>query len=204
MTQVVGYRHAAYDSPWWVNANAQPGRFHRAFEEATQYVALHPLGPAAEVLRHHVGPEASPEVLESLALNLWAVIIDLEELVQIGFDECADHGITPQELVGDDWVPTHQLADRLRADDAAGMIVPSAALPATHNAILFGPRVAHPYLWEPITPEELPTGHLTDGARPPAEVRELVCWIGQPHTALMIWEATGRYEPLDDPLATRW
>lgn len=204
MTWTVGYRHAAYDSPWWVSANTSSGRFHRAFEGATQYVALHPLGPAAELLRNHIGSDAPLEALESLSLNLWAVKVDLEGFVQIGFDECIDHGITAQELVGDDGILTQQLADRLRDDAVGGMIVPSAALPGAQNAILFGPRIAHPYLWEPVTAEELPTGHLTDGARPPAELIELVRWIGQPHAALTAWEATGHYEVLDDPLATRW
>lgn len=46
------------------------------------------------------------------------------------------------------------------------MIVPSAALPGTHNLILFGVRVLNPFLRAPLTPEEVPTGHLSDGARP--------------------------------------
>jgi hypothetical protein len=39
------------------------------------------------------------------------------------------------------------------------MQVPSAALPGTHNLILFGVRVLNPLLCEPLTPEEVPTGH---------------------------------------------
>jgi hypothetical protein len=82
--------------------------------------------------------------------------------------------------------------------------VPSAALPGTDNLILFGSRVAHPYLQLPLTPEECPTGHLSDGARPAHEVMPLVCFNGSPHAALDTWRATGTYQKLDDPLADRW
>lgn len=83
-------------------------------------------------------------------------------------------------------------------------MVPSAALPGTSNLVLFGVRVLHPYLAEPVTPEEVRTGHLTDGARPAAEVLRLVRWLGAPHPALDEWLATGAYRTLDDPMATRW
>jgi hypothetical protein len=50
------------------------------------------------------------------------------------------------------------------------MVVPSAALLGTHNLIAFGVRLLHPFVSEPLMPEEIPTGHLTDGARAAAEV----------------------------------
>lgn len=84
------------------------------------------------------------------------------------------------------------------------MIVPSAALPGTHNVILFGVRVLNPYLAQPLTPEEIPTGHLTDAARTPAEVTPHVRWFGTPHKAVEQWKSTGRYDLFDDPMATRW
>ena len=96
------------------------------------------------------------------------------------------------------------MADRLRASGAAGTIVPSAALPGTENLVLFGPRVAHPYLWEPFSDIECPTGHLTDGARAPAEVAPLVRWIGAPHAALERWKAGRKLVPFAEPAATRW
>jgi hypothetical protein len=37
---------------------------------------------------------------------------------------------------------------------------------------MFGVRLLHPFLWEPLVPEEIPTGHLTDGARPAAEIAD--------------------------------
>jgi hypothetical protein len=79
------------------------------------------------------------------------------------------------------------------------MIVPSAALPGTHNLILFGARVLNPFLSKPLTPEEIPTGHLTDGARAPAKVAPHVRWFGAPHKAAEQWKTTRDHEPFDDP-----
>jgi hypothetical protein len=60
-----------------------------------------------------------------------------------------------------------------------------------------------PYLWQPLAPEEIPTGHLADGARVAAEVTRRVRWFGGEHTSLEQWKATGSYELFDDPMATR-
>jgi hypothetical protein len=83
-------------------------------------------------------------------------------------------------------------------------VVPSAALPGTHNLIVFGVRLLHPFLWEPLMPEEIPTGHLTDGARSAAEVASHVRWFATPHPAAEKWKATGAYDLFDDPMASRW
>jgi hypothetical protein len=202
ITGNTAYRHAAYDTPWWAFPSSRPGRFHRAGVTTVQYLCLHPLGPAAELLRHQVGPTGDPD---EVLLNLWAATVQdgtEDEVVRVDFPDCARYGLTADQLVGDDYGPTVALAEQLRADGAGGMIVPSAALPGTDNLVLFGARVLHPYLFAPFSPEEVPTGHLSDGARPPAEVRDLVRWIGEPHVALEQWRATGGYDRLHDPLAS--
>jgi RES domain len=195
------FRHAAYDSPWWAIPSSRDGRFHRGSIEIVQYLCLHPLGPAAEMLRHNLGPAGNPD---DVLLNLWTALIDLDDLTQVDFKDCVKYGLTPDELVGDDYVPTRALADDVRGSGAVGMIVPSAALPGTYNLILFGVRVLNPFLSQPLTPEEIPTGHLTDGARSPAEVVSNVRWFGAPHKALEQWKTTGSYDLFDDPMATRW
>ncbi len=200
MKTLVAYRHAAYVSPWWVVPSTREGRFNRAHEaDPTQYLALHPLGPAAELLRHQLrGPD--PDRADTILANLWAMLVDAEGTVDITFDNCAsDYGVAPEQLVGDDHGPTQALAARLRAMGARGFTVPSAALPGTGNLILFGPRVLHPYLATPVTAEECRTGHLSDGARPARELLPLVRWKGAAHSALDTWVATGIYEELDDP-----
>jgi hypothetical protein len=195
------FRHAAYDSPWWAFPSSRGGRFHRGRTEIVQYLSLHPLGPAAEMLRHNVGPNGNPD---DIILNLWTALIDVDDVTRVDFDDCVRYGLTPDELVGDDYAPTRTLADHVRGSGAMAMIVPSAALPGTHNLVLFGVRVLNPFLSQPLTPEEIPTGHLTDGARSPAEVVSTVRWLGAPHKALEQWKTTGNYDLFDDPMATRW
>lgn len=198
--RLTAFRHAAYDSPWWAFPSSTPGRFHRAEIDTVQYLSLHPLGPAAEMLRHNLGPTGDPD---DVLLNLWTAVADVDDVKRIDFEDCLTYGLTPDELVGDDYAPTQAFADAVRAGGATAMTVPSAALPGTHNLILFGVRVLHPFLWEPITPEEISTGHLTDGARAPAEVKDHVRWFGTPHAAVEQWKATGAYDLFDDPAATR-
>lgn len=195
------FRHAAYDTPWWAFPSSRPGRFHRGRVDTVQYLCLHPLGPAAEMLRHQIGPAGDPD---HLVLNLWTAIIDIPDVVAIDFANCTDHGITPDELIGEDYAPTQQLADTVQQSGAPAMIVPSAALPGTHNLIVFGPRVAHPYLYPAHMTEEVPTGHLTDGARPAAEITAHIRWRGQPHSAAEQFKTTGSYQRFTDPLPTRW
>jgi RES domain len=195
------FRHAAYDSPWWAFPSSRSGRFNRAKQDTTQYLCLHPLGPAAEMLRHNVGPAGDPD---DVILNLWTATVELDDVVRVDFDDCAGYGCTPDELVGENYAPTQSLADQVRARGARAMVVPSAALSGTHNLILFGERVLHPYHWQPLAPEEIPTGHLTDGARVAAEISSHVRWFGSEHTALEQWKTTGGYELFDDPIATRW
>jgi hypothetical protein len=199
--KLTAFRHAAYDSPWWAFPSSREGRFHRAGQDTVQYLSLHPLGPAAEMLRHNVGPDGDPD---DVLLNLWTAVVDIDDVRRVDFEDCEIYGRTADELVGDDYSATQALADAVRASGAAAMIVPSAALPGTHNLIVFGVRLLHPFLWEPLIPEEIPTGHLTDGARAAAEVADYVRWRGAPHAAAEQWKATGTYDLFDDPMATRW
>lgn len=198
--RIVAYRHAAYDTPWRAFPSGRDGRFHRARFDTAQYWSLHPLGPAAEILRRDLGPRGDPD---EVLLDLWAASIDVEGVHSIGFDECAAYGIAPEELVGDDYLPTRALADRLRAEGAAGLIAPSAALPGTDTLVLFGARLIASYLTDPVDPVECPTGHLSAAARPAAEVAPLVRWLGTPHAALKDWRLSGTYRVLKDPLASR-
>lgn len=194
------FRHAAYDTPWRARPSPGQGRFHRPGQDIVQYLSLHPLGPAAEMLRHNLGPDGDPD---HVLLNLWTATVDIDEVTRIDFDDCAKYGITVDELVGDDYQPTQALAATVLASGATAMVAPSAALPGTHNLMLFGVRFLHPYLWRPLTDDDIPTGHLSDGARPPAEVAAHVRWMGSAHTAAEQWKATGACDPFDDPIATR-
>jgi hypothetical protein len=127
--------------------NSGEGRFHRAGQDTAQYLSLHPLGPAAEMLRHNIGPDGDPD---DVVLNLWAAVVDIDDVTRVDFADCEVYGHTVDELVGDDYKPTQAFGDAVRASRATAMVVPSAALPGTHNLIVFGVRLLHPFLWEPL------------------------------------------------------
>jgi hypothetical protein len=185
---VAGYRLASWRRPLRTEPSRVTGRFHRMTEESpTQYVCLHPLGPWAEFLR--ASGLSSAEQLALVRHRTWALRLDLAGLPRIGFDEAASYGLRPGDLVSDDLRACHRLADRLRAEHAPGAIVPSAALPGTDNAVLFGERAAAPYLVEPLSAVDVPASLTADGGRPPHGLLERVRRRGAAHPALEAWRA---------------
>jgi hypothetical protein len=76
------------------------------------------MGPAAEMLRNQVGPAGDPD---ELLLNLWAGEVDLDGIAEVSFDNCSGFGISPEDLVGDRYGPTQDLASRLRIEGWAGL-----------------------------------------------------------------------------------
>lgn len=196
--EFVGYRHATWDTPWWVNPNRRDGRYNRrASGRSTQYVCLHPLGPAAELLRH-IGRAAVADIA-TLTMRLWAARVPTEGLVHVTFDNAGSYGLDPTQLVGEDLTPTQRFAERMIEEGAAGLVAPSAALPGTEIGVLFGQRVMVPYLADPIDPDiEVPTGHVADGAVP-GEVVPYVRWKGEAHAVLEEWLTTGVAPAFVDP-----
>ncbi|GIU84517.1 MAG: hypothetical protein KatS3mg008_1292 [Acidimicrobiales bacterium] len=162
----VVYRSADWDTPWWVQPNRGPGRFHTVNSLPTQYLSDHPLTVFAERLRH-LG-QAFVADLHTARWRCWAMKIEVTHLEVIDFDNARSFGISPDELVGDDWKPCQDLARRLREEGVPGLVVPSAALPGTRNIVLFGPRVASPFLLGPVDLDiDVPTAHTAEEATPP-------------------------------------
>ena len=91
-------------------------------------------------------------------------------------------GEFPAQLNG----PFQALAETLRTR-MEGVIVPSAALPGTRNVVLFGPRVAAPYLTQPVSTLDVPASITADGARPPTSLVSVVRYSGDTHAALSAW-----------------
>jgi RES domain-containing protein len=200
MARLVAYRSAEWDTPWWDRPNRGPARFNGVLDGPTQYLSSHPLGPFAERLRG-LGRESVGD-LESVRWRVWVVTFDHESVLDVTFDSAPTVGISADELVGDDWMPCQALAGRLRANGVRGLLVPSAALPGVRNVVLFGPRVASPYLAAPIDDVDMPTAHAAEGSVPPSEVLPLIRWHGDPHAELEAWRARRSFAFVD-PLVLR-
>jgi RES domain-containing protein len=150
---VICYRFAAFATPLRTVPASQPGRFNAGTEsDPTQYLSLHPLGPLAELMRN--ADLRTPEQIRAVRMRTWALNAPIDDLPEITFDTAELYGISASELVGDDRQACQELAARLRAN-TDGLIVPSAALPGTRNAVLFGARVAAPYLTTPVSTLEI-------------------------------------------------
>lgn len=161
----VAYRLAAFGRPMRSEPSRAEGRFHRADQfEPTQYACLHPLGPWAEYMRAH--DLRGDEQVTMIRQRVWALRIDLEPLTRVTFENSETFGLSPAQLVGDNYRPCQALADSLRAEGARGMSVPSAALPGTENLVLFGARASSPYLLEPVSMIDVPASMIADAARP--------------------------------------
>jgi len=183
---VICYRFAAYATPLRTVPASQPGRFNTWDDpEPTQYLALHPLGPLTELMRH--ADLRSPGQIRAVRMRTWALDVPLTELAEITFDTARAYGISAEELVSDDRGGCQRLAGRLRGM-TAGLIVPSAALPGTRNAVLFGPRVAAPYLTEPVSRLDIPASITAEDGRPLISLRSIVRFLGDDHAALTAWE----------------
>lgn len=197
---IVAYRAGGYRQPLRIEASRFDGRFHRAatvgsHAPPTQYLSLHPLGPLAEWLRRNHPPR---EALNVLATATWALRVPDLEFERIAFDNAGAYGISPSELVSDDYTQCQDLADTLRARRCPGIVVPSAALPGTANLVLFGVRVPTGYLVEPIDPNlDVPVALTAFPGGATDRIYDLVRYRATPHLALEAFEA-GRQFLLDE------
>lgn len=185
--ELVGYRAANYRTPLRVRPSEQAGRFHTIDSPPTQYLCRHPLGPAAEIIRH--SRSAIPlEAGSVFAIRVWALRLTLPDDTPVyRFGTPAAELPVLADLVGDDYEPSQRLAQDHRAAGVRGVIVPSAALPGTENIVLFGDRVAISYADDPIEEWEIPASMTASAGSPPASLIPLVRRFGQPHPALSAW-----------------
>lgn len=190
---MVAYRFASYATPLRTIADSRAARFHRGDEaEPTQYLSLHPLGPLAELMRRN--DLRAPEQLAFVRVRTWALELNVDELEEITFDNAEDHGMRAAELVADDHLACQSFADTLRSEGIPGVLVPSAALPGTRNVVLFGPRVAAPYLTTPVSPLDVPASITAEDGRPPTSMIPVVRFVGDRHPALEAWLRNEEFE----------
>ena len=183
---MICYRFAAYATPLRTVPAAQPARFNRGDDDdPTQYLSLHPLGPHAELMRN--SDLRAPERVRAVRMRTWALEVPLDDLPEVSFDTADRFGITAEELVADDRSACQRLAARLRGQ-SSGLLVPSAALPGTRNVILFGSRVAAPYLTVPVSTLDIPSSVTSEAGRPLVSLLDIVRFTGDVHPALDAWQ----------------
>jgi RES domain-containing protein len=190
---VIAYRYASYSTPLRTIADSRAARFHRGGEVGpTQYLSLHPLGPLAELMRNN--DLRTSAQLAHIRVRTWALVAAIDELEELTFDTAGKWGLSAADVVADDHGACQALADELRVRGVAGVIVPSAALPGTRNVVLFGPRVAAPYLTKPVSTLDVPASITAEDGRPPTSLIEAVRFVGDGHAALDAWRRGDSFE----------
>lgn len=187
MSTEIAYRISDWDTPLRVNPNRTAGRYNSAESPATQYLGLHPLTPWAEYLR--TNDLRDTDRLAERRLRIWVLEIDLSGTVTIDFDNVGEYDLEPEDLVADDHSSCQLLAERIRLDPSLprAIVVPSAALPGTRNAIVFGERVRIPYGWKPIEDVDVPACVIAERSQPPNGIASLVRYEGDEHGELSAW-----------------
>jgi hypothetical protein len=198
---MVCYRHASYATPLRTVPASQEGRFNRRGDEPTQYLSEHPLGPLAELMRH--ADLRSSEQVRMVRTRTWALEVPVDELPEVTFENAGRFDVSAADLVDDDHTACRRLASRLRAR-LPGVIVPSACLPGTRNIVLFGARVAAPYLTAPLGTVDIPASITAQDGRPLAALLERVCFVGRPHAALRAWQAGSRFRFEEPDWSLAW
>jgi RES domain-containing protein len=202
--ELVGFRVASWDTPLRANPNRMAGRFNLARSEATQYIALHPLATWAEYLRWN--DLRDPMSLSEIRLGVWAIRVNVEEMLNVDFDNAQVLGLSAEDLISDDWSACQAAAERLRSDHGAPKVLqtPSAALPGARNLVILEARVAVPYSLAPIDSVDTPVTLCATGARPPESLLDLTRFRGEEHAGYRAWLAGETYElvePSDELLA---
>lgn len=166
-------------------------------------MCLHPLGPLAEYMRALDLKTAAD--LGSVRARIWAIKLPddiVRNAFQLSFATSNAIGLAPEALIDDDYRACQDFAEMRRVDAAFPKFwrVPSAALPGTENVVVFGPRVAVPYLAVPIDPDlDTPTSVVAEGAAPPTELLNLVRYRGTAHRGYIEWLA-GRTLEFQEPV----
>ena len=117
------FRHADRRWPFlWEDSSQPPARWHGAGEGPAQYLADTPDGAWAEFLRHE--EIIDPADLSGIRRHLWAIELPDDEPIPEA------PGLPPAVLRGglDSYPECREEARRLRANGAASLEAPSAAL----------------------------------------------------------------------------
>ena len=165
--ELIAFRYANYDTPFWVRSNTLEGRWNLAGEAPTQYWALSSDAAWAELMRSEdLRTEAD---LELVRMPIWACRIGASLLVDFNDQRRRDEfAISEEALVSDDWAACQQLGPRLWLQ-FMGVIAPCAALLGHSNVTLFGARRAIEWISPPKLASAIRTSKVAIG-RPPSSL----------------------------------
>jgi hypothetical protein len=178
----IGYRTTTYDVPLWVEPNRRDGRWNIAGFGCTQYFCLDPEAPLAEQLRHE--DLRTEHDAATYRTSLWQVQIDEAAMVDYGTFEKAEAADFPAEaLVDDDHERCQAEATWLKSQGVTAVLSPCAALPASTNITIFGPRVQVSWGAERRLTSQMPVQRLSTGP-PPVGLTTRVRYFGEEHADL--------------------
>ena len=187
--ELVAFRIANYETPLWAVENFSAGRYNAANSGFTQYLSLHPLTPWAELLRNEDRRGRERAVL--MRYPHWAIRFQLTEApFELRFDNAADFGLAPADLVGDDYGPCQRLADAFRSAGPKAFTAPSAALPGTANLVILEPRILVSWNQRPFDELDWPGSMTSQEGRCPEGLWDVVHYrfATTKHPALDAWE----------------
>jgi RES domain-containing protein len=175
----VAFRYSDYDTPLWVRANTEDGRWNTARNQPTQYLGLSPDGCWADLIRREsLRTEAEVALIR---MPLWVLKINEERIADYRtFEQAQDAGFPANALVDEDWERCQAEATRLQALGFRGVLAPSAALPGDTTLTLFGGRRAVDWEDEVSLASAIPAKIVTVGA-PPHGLAERVRFRGAEH-----------------------
>jgi RES domain-containing protein len=139
LNDVIAWRYANYDTPFWARNNTRNGRWNTAGEAAVQYLAMEPNGAWAELIRSEA--LRTEEEIATVRIPIWVAAVNEVVVDYSTFDSAEAAGFAPDALVDDDWARCQEEGRRLRGLGYTGVIAPSAALPGAKNLVIFGPRI---------------------------------------------------------------
>jgi RES domain-containing protein len=184
------FRYSSYDVPFWARPNTTDERWHSSGDGPTQYLSATPDGAWAELIRsENLRSEAD---LALVRMPLWQAQVDQARIADYSDFETAEAaGFNPEILIDDDQTACRAEGRRLRANDFAGVLYPSAALPGEQNLVLFGPRILLPWGASRRLASGIPASKLTVGA-PPADLLPRVRHVGARHAGFTEYQRIKR------------
>lgn len=193
--ELVTFRLANYETPVWAVENFSAGRYNAAGSGFTQYLSLHPLTPWAELLRNEDRRTRDRAIL--MRYPLWAIRAQIEDdPFHLTFENVADFGLDPADLVDDDYGPCRALAEAFRSAGPTAFTAPSAALPGTTNLIVLEPRVLES--WNQVSLDDIdwPGSMTSQEGRCPEGLWDQVLFrsAGTKHSGLEAWERGDTFE----------